>query len=291
MLTKSFITSAVIVALAGCMATEKTRFVGEPIETTDTTDTTIGGNSESNVMFKYEGEELKAAKKQSIIEYQVKQKKDVVVNNKYRVVDASDLVNEAVGLEVNEKQQENNNVYPLNDLIVKENNLDNNIKPTPVEPKQYVLTPEDKIMASTIDPLLYQIAVEFNGLLVSHSSDRLLINVDIAQAKASLINRYYNTDDIEDNDREPIERPTALLTFKGKKGYLKDNLEMLLSHSRQLSLINDISENHFLDYDFEIKGASVLHILDELVAPFKSPHPVKVKIYSKNKAAHVYYSK
>ena len=344
MLNKSIIASAIILSLTGCVTADKTRFVGAPVETTQSTRV---NNSESNVMFEYEGEKLQSAKKQSIIKYQTEQKQEVV-KVKYRVVDSSDLRDEAI----TNKEKEITDKRPYFDVFAADSNINDKVatvqvpgevrgeassprgiqaiysksendvsskvvlenknrhlkflpvKSLPVKPqqtiskasaasapKQYVLTPEDRIMASDIDPLLYQAEVEFKTLLISKTTDRLLAKVDAPQAKAYLINRFYNTDDIETNDREPIERPTSLFTFKGKKGSLKENLEVLLSHSANLRLISDISENHFLDYGFEIQGASVLHILDELVAPFKSPYPVKVNVYSKNKAAHVYYAK
>ncbi len=284
---KSIIAIAILSTLCAC-SSEPTRYVGTAIKTTPHTQSIT--SNDKTVMFEYKNGKKEVVSTQNILTYAPPKKATVDFSDNYKS-HSSDLEKKEpttiTGME-NVKASRTGNSPVM--VVSGSNTLTTKDREVIADISRH-LTPEDEILNSTPNPLDYQVETEKPFLSVQAVSKRLFATVDTDKVKAHLIANHYNTDVDESNDRKLVDKPKATLTFVVKKGTLKENISALLSHGDDISVIANISNNHFMFNEFEMQGSSMLHILDRILDAYKSPHPLKARVKTINKIVDIEYDK
>lgn len=84
------------------------------------------------------------------------------------------------------------------------------------------------------------------------------------------------------SSRLSFNEKTQEFTFQVRGGSLKQNVSDLLDMTVAGQLEYQISPNHAFPNAFEIKGKTVAHLIDQMVAPFKQPSQVLQDVFVNN---------
>ena len=84
------------------------------------------------------------------------------------------------------------------------------------------------------------------------------------------------------SSRISFNEKTQEFTFQVRGGSLKQNVSDLLDMTVAGQLEYQISPNHAFPNAFEIKGKTVAHLIDQMVAPFKQPSQVLQDVFVNN---------